>query len=114
MESKTRTRGDVLIGRLEETLRTPMDAIGLAYFRIVFFAVMAWEAWRLLDRNWIGKYFTGKEIYFKYWPFEFVHPLSPEGMKTLIVALGLVAFLAMWGCLYRLSAAVVFLMITWA
>ena len=46
--------------KLAVRLFQPVDAAGLAYFRIAFFAVLVWEVFRMFDNNWIGKYYSGK------------------------------------------------------
>ena len=90
-------------------LFAPVDAASLALFRIAFGLIMLWEVWRFLDNNWMGRYFTGKEFYFKYWPFEFVQPWPADGM---FIHLGLMAFFAaciVMGLFYRVSAIAFFL-----
>ena len=95
--------------RLRLNLGRPIDIAGLAYFRIVFGAVMAWEMWRYLDAGWVERYYTGREIYFKYWPFTFVEPL-PDGW--LVLVFWLVAATGIFVCIglfYRLSAIALFI-----
>ena len=91
----------------------PVDASSLAVFRIAFGAVMLWETWRIHSNDWIDKYFTGKEFYFKFWPFDFVQPLPEAGMEIQLVVMGIFALFVVLGLFYRISATGFFLMITY-
>jgi hypothetical protein len=99
--------------RLVTALLAPMDAAGLAYFRIAFYGVLVWEAWRFLDHGWVERYFSGREMYFKFWPFTFVEPFSAGTMKALIVVMAVAAAMALLGLFYRLSATALFVLITY-
>ncbi|MCH8744889.1 MAG: HTTM domain-containing protein [Chloroflexi bacterium] len=99
-------------GRLSVLFR-PIDSSFLAYFRIAFGSIMVWETWRFINNDWIGRYFSGKEFYFKYWPFDFVQPWPGEGMYIHLVVMGIFACFVALGLFYRISAAAFFLMITY-
>ena len=99
--------------RASQGLMRSTDAAGLAFFRIAFYGVMLWEVWRFLDHGWVRRYYTSKEIYFTYWPFDFIQPLPGDAMTNLFLAMAVVAVLAAVGLFYRLSATAFFLMITY-
>ena len=94
-------------------LFAPVDIALLAYFRIAFYAIMLWESSRFIDNDWVGRYFSGKEFYFKYWLFDFLQPWPGDGMLIHIYVMAIVAVCAMLGLFYRMSATVFFLMITY-
>ena len=96
-------------GRLFE----PVDIASLVYFRIAFGVIMLWEAFRFIDHDWAGRFFSGKSYYFKFWPFDFVHPLPGDGMTIQIYLMGLVAVLVIFGLYYRVSATLLFFMISY-
>lgn len=50
-------------GVLSTRLR-PVDAASLVYFRIAFYSLLLWEAWRFLSEDWIDFHFSGKSFYF--------------------------------------------------
>ena len=95
--------------RLRLRLGQPIDIAGIAYFRVVFGAVMAWEMWRFLDAGWVESFYIGKEIYFKYWPFTFVEPLSGAAMELVFYLVALAAILVSVGLFYRVSAIALFI-----
>ena len=100
-------------GSLLARLFVPVDSASLGFFRIAFGAIMLWEIWRFYDHDWVGRYFTDKAFYFKYWPFEFVQPWPGDGMY---IHFGIMAFFAaciVLGLFYRFSATAFFLMFTY-
>ena len=66
------------VNALSQRLHTPVDIASLAYLRIAFYALMLWEASRIIGHDWIGRYFSGQEFYFKYWLLDFVQPWQCE------------------------------------
>ena len=75
-----------LRGVVAQRLMSPVDASGLAAFRVVFGLIVAWEAWRMLRDGWVQRYFSDRPMYFTYWPFDWVAPL-PTDLMFLVVAL---------------------------
>jgi vitamin K-dependent gamma-carboxylase len=96
-----------------DSLFRPVDAAFLAYFRIAFGGIMVWETWRIIENDWVGTYFSGREFYFTYWPFDFVQPWPGDGMYLHLTLMGLFATFIALGIFYRFSAAAFFLMITY-
>ncbi len=113
MESNSRSNQQSLHQRIVTALFTLIDAASLAYFRIVFYAIMVWESCSLTKLNWVGLYYSDKEFYFTYWPFDFIHPWPAEWMTIHIYAMGLVAACALCGLFYRLSATLFFFLWTY-
>ncbi len=97
--------------RLRLHLGAPVDIAGLVYFRIAFGAIMFWEMYRFLDpdHQWVERYYTGKDFYFKYWPFTFVDPLPEPWIQLVFYATGLAAVFVVIGLFYRASATALFL-----
>jgi hypothetical protein len=93
-------------------LFAPVDAAGIAYFRIAFYCVMLWEAVRYVQDGWI-QYFSGKHYYFGYWPLEFVKPLPGEGVTVAFYVMAVCAVLAILGLFYRVGATAFFLVFTY-
>jgi vitamin K-dependent gamma-carboxylase len=99
--------------RVARSLSQPVDSAGLVYFRIAFYSIMLWEAWRFLTENWVGFHFSHKVFYFTYWPFVFVHPWPGEGMTIHITAMAVVAIFLILGLLYRVNATLFFFLLTY-
>lgn len=91
----------------------PVDAAFLAYFRIAFGGIMLWETWRFIQNDWVETFFSGKEFYFTYWPFDFLQPWPQDLMYIHLVVMGIFASFIILGFLYRVSAAAFFLMFTY-
>jgi hypothetical protein len=69
---------------------------------------MLWEVWRYFDHDWIRRYYLDPTFHFTYYGFEWVHPLSGNGLYLLFGALGVLAICILVGLFYRLSAALFF------
>ena len=98
---------------LSQRLFEPVDIASLVFFRIAFGSIMLWETWRYYDHGWIGRYFTGKEFYFTYWPFDFVQPWPGDGMFIHFGLMAVFAACIVLGLFYRVSATAFFLMFTY-
>ena len=85
-------------------LFSPVDAASLAWFRIVFGAVMFWEFCSYVKSDWIGEYFIKPEFHFKFYGFEWVQPWPGDFMYLHFLVLGVASLGVLFGCFYRLSA----------
>ncbi len=94
-------------------LNQPVHAGSLAAFRILFGFVMLWEVYRYFDRGWIDRYWVNPVFNFKYEWFEWVHPLSADGMTLLFYLLGILSVSMTIGLFYRVSATLFFLIFTY-
>ena len=88
----------------------PEDAAGLAVFRLLFGAVMVWDAYRYLAAGWVRSFYVEPEMLFKYVGFEWVHPLPLPGMYAVFVLMLLSALGIAVGWKYR-SCAIAFFFI---
>ncbi|MCI0798573.1 MAG: HTTM domain-containing protein, partial [Chloroflexi bacterium] len=94
-------------------LSAPVDIAFLVYFRIAFGGVVLWQVWGIFANDWVERFLTGKEFYFKYWPFYFVQPWPGDGMNIHVALLAVFAAFVMVGLLYRFSAAATFFLLTY-
>lgn len=94
-------------------LFAPVDIAILAYFRIVFGAIMLWEVWRYFERGWIPRYWIDPVLNFTYYGFEWVRPWPGNGMYLHFIALGILSLLIMLGWHYRISTILFFLGFTY-
>lgn len=91
----------------------PVSGQSLAVFRMFFGLVMLWEVQRYFQRGWINRYWIDPEFNFKYEWFEWVQPLSTDGMAGLFVLLGVLSVSIAVGFMYRLSSILFFLIFTY-
>lgn len=96
--------------RCVASLFAPIDAAGVVFFRIAFYAIVAWQAWRFIDHQWVELFYSNKQFYFTYWPFDFIRPWPAKGMYIHLWTLLGVALCAMLGLFYRLSATLCFVL----
>jgi hypothetical protein len=82
-----------------------VDAAWLAAFRVGFGLTLAFSMWRFLAYGWVTDFFVRPKFFFKYWGFEWVAPLSEQGMQALFVALLLAALCVAAGFAFRLASA---------
>lgn len=84
-------------------LLRPVDAAGLAVFRIGFGALMLVAVLRFFAHDWISEYFIQPKHFFGYWGFEWVRPWPGPLMYVHFACMGLCAFGVLLGYRYRAS-----------
>lgn len=97
----------------QERLFAPVDGASLALFRILFGAVILYEAWRYETNNWIEDKFLFPAFRFSYQGFEWVDPLPPFLMAWVTKLLAICAFLVMVGLFFRVAAIGLFLLFSY-
>ncbi|MGB3412234.1 MAG: HTTM domain-containing protein [Microthrixaceae bacterium] len=104
------------IGR-EIDIRTaasrPVSGKSLVVFRVVFGAVVAGSAIRLLLTDWAVSLYAGPVRHFAYPGMGWVPVPSAPLMRLLIAAIALAAVLVMIGYRYRISMAILWVLFTW-
>ena len=65
-----------------------VDAASVVMFRVLLGVLVAASAARFAARGWIFEHFVAPRVFFPYWGFEWVKPLSEQGMTALGVRLG--------------------------
>lgn len=93
-------------------IRKPVYSASLAVFRIVFGLMIAGSVVRFAAKGWIPELYIKPTFYFKYYGFEWVHPL---GIYTyaLFILCGLSALFFALGWFYRIASVVLFLSFTY-
>lgn len=97
-----RDRGAV--ERWVSALLRPVDLGWLAAFRVLYGLALGVSMLRFLEYAWIERFFVTPRFHFKYWGFEWIEPLSREGMHTLFAVLAVLAFAMAAGLAFRFSA----------
>lgn len=88
---------------LRDALWRPVDARGLALFRILFGATMCFGALRFLWNGWVDRFFVQPTFFFTYWGFEWVRPLPGLWMHAAFVVLAILAAMVSVGFCYRFA-----------
>ena len=97
--------GKERFSRILSWMYAPVDGSSMAVFRVLYGGIMFWEMTRYFDHGWIESYYTGKEFYFKYPGFSWVHPWpSLELMEWHFIVMGILGLMIMFGFLYRFAA----------
>jgi len=84
-----------------EYLNRPVDAASLGVFRIVFGAMIAWDAYRYLQHGWVEEYFVRPSLHFTYLYFDFVRPLPPPWIYAHFWFIAAMGILVALGLFYR-------------
>lgn len=98
---------------LQELLFKPMDIAGLAVLRMLFGIILMFEAYRYIDIARLISKYTQADFHFKYMFFEWVQPLSTNGMQAIHIALGLSGFLIFLGIFYHFAIMMALLCISY-
>ncbi|MGH7788244.1 MAG: HTTM domain-containing protein, partial [Candidatus Binatia bacterium] len=99
--------------RWAEALYVPVDAASLGVVRIVFGAMVAWDAVRYFHFGWIDEYYLLPKWHFTYLYFDFVRPWPGEWMYVHFAGLGGLAVLVSVGLYYRAAIVGLFLAYTY-
>jgi vitamin K-dependent gamma-carboxylase len=92
-----------------QRLCQPVDIASLVVFRVAFGAIMLWEVWRYFTNGWIWMEYIQPSFHFKYFLFEWVQPWPGGWMYLHFWILGVLAICILTGALYRISATLFFL-----
>jgi hypothetical protein len=91
----------------------PIDASGLAIFRILWGTLMSVAAARYLIFGWVDTFYTLPTFHFKYWGFAWV-PIGPGWLiQAQCAAMVLLGLAVASGSFYRLSAALLAMLYAW-
>ena len=101
--------------KIEIRLKQPTPAMPLSVFRLLFGLAMVFSTLRFMLLGWIEDHYIRPKLHFKYWGFEWIEPLSAEGLYAIhilmmIAALG-VAFTSK--ITYKISAIILFITFTY-
>jgi vitamin K-dependent gamma-carboxylase len=99
---------------LSRLLGARVDIASLVVFRVIFGLLMIEATARFAWRGWITEYFHTPRYFFTYHGFEWVRPWPAPWMHVHYAVMGLCAAGIALGFFYRVSAALFFLLFTYA
>ncbi len=91
------------ISRLSNTLFSPTDAASLGMFRILFGALMFWQAFYYLGSQRYAKYYLEPSFHFTYDFFHWVAPLPENYFYWVFILMAAAGLGIMLGFCYRIS-----------
>lgn len=92
-----------LLANLYKQLYSSMDIAGIAFLRIYFGVIIMTEAIRYTSLIRIVSKYTKQDFYFKFHYFEWVKPISTEGMQIVFIIYAISGLLISLGLCYRLA-----------
>lgn len=101
-------------GTPSRLLGARVDIASLVVFRVIFGVLMIEATARFAWRGWITEYFHTPKYFFTYHGFEWVRPWPAPWMHVHYAVMGLCAAGIALGFYYRISAALFFLLFTYA
>lgn len=113
MPSLSSPKRKSLSNRIREWAFRPVDHASFTFFRIAFGVLMVVEVYRYFDHGWIASYWINPRFLFKYYGFSWVDPWPGPGMSIHWAVMGILAAFIAAGFLYRVSAALFFVAITY-
>lgn len=90
-----------------------MSAAPLQVLRMAFGGAMFLGVLRFFSKGWINELYIQPKLFFSYYGFEFVKPLSGIGMYWVFAIMALAALSFTLGYFYRISAVLFFLLFTY-
>jgi vitamin K-dependent gamma-carboxylase len=99
---------------IRRSLRTPVDAAGLAAFRIAFGALLCFAVVRFVARGWVAELLLEPASHFTYLGFAWVRPWPAWAMYAHFAAMGVLALALMFGFYARLAAGLLCALFTYA
>ena len=97
---------------MQKALFSRVDDASLAFFRIAFGAVIAWEMTVYLAKGWAITHYL-PQVHFPFWPFVNLEPLGPWGMRAVFAVTGVAAVYYALGAFQRWAASVMFVGLTY-
>ncbi len=85
----------------------------LVVFRVAFGMLMFASTLRFILKGWVDQLYVAPKVFFPYYGFEWIKPLSAEGMYVVFIAMIVCALLIAAGFLYRYATIFFFLLFTY-
>lgn len=101
------------ISKLSNYIHKPINIAPLVIFRIAFGALLFLSTLRFILKGWVYQLYVLPKFYFPYYGFEWVKPLSEQGMYVLFYCMLICAVLIILGLFYRASITLFFLIFTY-
>ena len=94
-------------------LKQPINSAPLVIFRIAFGALMFLSILRFILKGWVYNMYILPKVYFSYYGFEWVKPLSAEMMYVVFILLLITSLGILAGAFYKVCSILFFLLFTY-
>ncbi len=101
------------INKLLTIITKPVSIAPLVVFRIAFGALLFISTLRFIAKGWVYQLYVLPKIHFPYYGFEWVKPLSENGMYILFAIMLISSVLIIIGLFYRIAITVFFILFTY-
>ncbi|MDP2386812.1 MAG: HTTM domain-containing protein [Bacteroidota bacterium] len=102
-----------MINKLKNNLLRDVSIAPLVVFRIAFGALMFLSTLRFIMKGWVYDMYIKPEHFFPFYGFEWLSPLSSNGMYAVFCLMLISALFIMTGLFYRISTTLFFLLFTY-
>lgn len=99
--------------RLRHIFTAPVHIAPLVTFRIIFGIMMMISTARFMYIGWIEDHYINVKFHFKYFGFEWIEPLSANGLYAVHIILLIASLFLTLGLFYRIAAVLVFICFTY-
>ena len=103
-----------MIDKAREFLGTQIDNSSLVFFRMCYGFLIAAETIGAIFTGWVDRTLVQPNFTFSFIGFEWVQPLSGDGMYYYFIVMGICGLLIMVGLFYRISTVIFFILWTGA
>jgi hypothetical protein len=94
-------------------LQRPVSIVPLVILRVVFGVLMLVSTLRFMANGWVETFYIAPQFHFTYLGFDWVKPLSSNGMWLIFLALCALAICIALGLFYRVAIALFFVSFTY-
>lgn len=113
MIERPESRQEKPFDKLARVLLRPTDVAALAAFRFCFGLLGLVSALRFLAYGWVEQLFAQPKFFLHYWGFDWIAPLSLQGMQWLFATLVVTSACVAIGFLYRVAIVTYFFVFTY-
>ncbi|UZR96930.1 HTTM domain-containing protein [Chondrinema litorale] len=99
--------------KINKLLFKEVSIAPLAFFRVLFGAVMLWSILRFILNGWIYQQYIQPGFFFSYYGFEWVKPLPAFAMYLVFTVMAISAFMVMLGWFYKVSISLFFVLFSY-
>lgn len=103
----------MVISLTNKSLNKQVSIAPLVTFRVAFGVLMFASILRFILKGWVDQLYILPKFYFPYYGFEWVKPLSADGMYVVFYAMLIASAFIAIGFLYRYAAITFFLLFTY-
>lgn len=102
-----------VINGVKSYFSKPVHIAPLAIFRIAFGVLMLSSIIRFMAKGWIYSMYIKPKLFFPYYGFEWIKPLTETGMYAVFIIMAIASLFILLGLFYRFSITLFFVLFTY-